>query len=212
MNNETRILTIITTSFVPYGGLATVVLNYYRYLDRDKFHMDFASSNAIDIVLRNELIANGSTYYRLSHRGNILRHMYELQKIAKDYDVVHIHSNSATAVLELMPTKLAGVSKRVLHIHNTTCNHKVIHKMLHPLMAKLSTNNLAYSKLAGEWIFKEYTILNKAIDLNKYEFDANKRDIVRREYGIEKGTFVIGHVGKFAKQKNHRFLIELFKK
>lgn len=40
-----RILVVITTSFVPYGGLASVMMNFYRAIDKTRFHIDFASTN-----------------------------------------------------------------------------------------------------------------------------------------------------------------------
>ena len=42
-----RILVIITTAFTATGGLASVMLNYYRSLDKKGLQIDFASTNTI---------------------------------------------------------------------------------------------------------------------------------------------------------------------
>ena len=42
-----RILVIITTAFTATGGLASVMLNYYRSLDKKGVQIDFASTNTI---------------------------------------------------------------------------------------------------------------------------------------------------------------------
>ena len=40
-----RILVIICTGFVPWGGLTTVAMNYYRAMDKQGMIIDFASNN-----------------------------------------------------------------------------------------------------------------------------------------------------------------------
>ena len=73
------------------------------------------------------------------------------------------------------------------------------------------------SELAGRWLFgsKVYNqgkvyLLNNAIDLEKFKYNKKIRDKKRRELGISEDTLVIGHIGRFVEQKNHRFLIEIF--
>lgn len=56
-----------------------------------------------------------------------------------------------------------------------------------------------------------YTVLNNAIDAEKYRYDCQIRNQVRDELKISKSDFVIGHVGRFNPQKNHPFLIDVFK-
>ena len=62
-----KILIIITTAFVPYGGLTTVMMNYYRAMDKTNLRIDFASTNEPPKVLLDELHQNGSGYNCLYH-------------------------------------------------------------------------------------------------------------------------------------------------
>lgn len=207
-----KILIVITTQFVPYGGLTTVAMNYYRHLDHSKFEMDFASTNDAPEGLQQELKANGSAYYKLPMREKFIQYYSALNRLCRSYDVVHVHANSATATLELRAAKAAGVKRRIIHIHNTTCSHMVVHRVLKPLFDKTYTDAIACSKAAGEWIFPagKYMVLNNAIDLGRYAFSEIARSDVRKQLGIDSETIVIGHVGKIIKQKNHAFLLRCF--
>lgn len=63
-----NILVVITTAFVPTGGLTTVMMNYYRMMNKEEVKIDFASTNNPPQVLLDEIHASGSEYYQLSDR------------------------------------------------------------------------------------------------------------------------------------------------
>lgn len=209
-----RILIVITTQFVSFGGLTTVAMNYYRALTRQDdgaLVMDFASTNEAAEGLVKELAAHGSRYFRLPPRVSGIRYMRELTELAKNYDVVHVHANSATASLELTAAKRAGVKKRIVHIHNTKSGHVVLHTLLKPVFDRSYTDAIACSELAGDWIFGKgnFTVLNNAIDTAKYSFSPENRQAIRARYGLG-DRFVVGHVGKLNEQKNHTYLLDVF--
>ena len=56
----------------------------------------------------------------------------------------------------------------------------------------------------------KYVILRNAINLHKFVYNADVRELVRKKYNIQSNEFVLGHVGKFVEAKNHYFLIKLF--
>lgn len=53
-------------------------------------------------------------------------------------------------------------------------------------------------------------ILNNAIPYQKFIFDNKIRNKMRKDLNIE-NKLVIGHIGRFNEQKNHKFLIKIFK-
>ncbi|MBM6860162.1 glycosyltransferase, partial [Clostridium saudiense] len=53
-------------------------------------------------------------------------------------------------------------------------------------------------------------LINNAIDLSRFTFDKNIRERKRKELKINDDILVIGNIGRFVKQKNHDFLIEIF--
>lgn len=210
-----KILIVITTGFVPYGGLTTVMMNYYRAMDKSDLKIDFASTNEPLQELLDELHSNGSEYFNLGNRKKyLLRYVKNLKAVLKNdhYDVIHVNGNSATMVIELFVACTAGIKRRIAHVHNTTCEHMALNKLLMPIFEHCYTNACACSQKAGEWIFSndKYEVLNNAIDLERYRFDSNKREYVREQYNIAATDKVVGHVGKMFRQKNHEFILDVF--
>lgn len=209
---KTRVLAIITTRFEETGGLTAVMMNYYRFIDHTSIHIDISSSNKCKKTLFNELEKNGDRYYQLPRRTHILAYWIALWKIAKNYDVVHIHANSQTAAIETTAAKCAGVKKILVHNHTSRPQHAWIGKLVGPIYHATYTDAIACSIPAGEWLFKKghYKVLKNAIDVDKFAFCPEIRTKYRKELGLNDDEFVIGHIGKFMDAKNHPFLIRIF--
>ena len=144
---------------------------------------------------------------------SINKYVADLTKVAKGYDVIHIHGNSSSMVLELMAAKFAGIKKRIAHSHNTTCSHPKIDKILRPLFYKLCNERLACGEEAGIWMFnrKKFVVINNGIDTETYRFCEEDRIKERKKLGIS-NEILIGHVGRLNKQKNQSFLLDIFAK
>ncbi len=210
-----KVLIVITTSFVPYGGLTTVMMNYYRAINKNGLRIDFASTNEPETSLLDELKKNNSRYFCLGERKrNLLGYINKLRKLMarEKYDVIHVNGNSATTTIELLVAKVAGVSNRIVHNHNSTCTYKCASAILSPVFNRLYTSAIACSELAGDWIFgrDNYIVLNNAIDVERYSYDNTARSEIRKKYDIHDTDVVVGHVGKLVEQKNHEYLINVF--
>ena len=57
---------------------------------------------------------------------------------------------------------------------------------------------------------KKYCVLKNGIELSKFKFQSEIREKIRKSLGVE-NDFVIGHAGRFSTQKNHIFLLKIFK-
>ena len=147
------VLIVITTAFFPTGGLAGVVMNYYRKIDKSGLQIDFSSTNEAPDVLVNELAQYGSRYFCLGKRSHVVTYFFRLYKLSKGYDVIHVNGNSATTVIEHLAAKMAGVKKRINHNHTSIPDHKTTSDILSPLFKKLVTDNVACSDLAGNWLY-----------------------------------------------------------
>ena len=207
-----KILIVITTAYVPTGGLAGVMMNYYRNVDRSGLQIDFASTNEVPSVLADELKVNGSKYIQLPNRKNVLGYFNSLRKVCKGYDITHINGNSATTVIELLAAKIAGVKKRINHNHTSSPDHKKISDIFHPFFKRLVTDRVACSDLAGNWLYGRgnFLLLRNAVDVDKYRFNEGKRLTIRKLFGISDDCTIIGHLGKIDKKKNHPYLIRIF--
>lgn len=210
-----KVLIVITTSFVPYGGLTTVMMNYYRAINKDGLRIDFASTNEPETSLLDELKKNRSRYFCLGERKkNLLGYTRDLNRLLtrEKYDVVHINGNSATMTFELAVAKLNRVKTRIAHNHTSVCDYQRLHKWLHPIFLRLYTDAIACSDKAGQWIFikNKYLILNNGINTERFRYREEFRKKIRKAYGISEDSLLLGHVGKIYKPKNHQFLIEIF--
>lgn len=212
-----KILVVITTGFVPWGGLTTVMMNYYRAMDKTGMRIDFVSCNAAPSSLIDELSLNGSWYIQLSDRKkHTVRYVRDLCKILRheQYDVIHIHGNSATMLIELLPAWILGIKRRIVHVHTTKNSHRLAHAAMKVPMNLLANMRLAVSEEAGHYLYvsRKFTIMRNAIDTARYQFNHDSRLRCRREWGISDSAYVIGTVGKMYEPKNQIFLVEVFAK
>lgn len=210
-----KVLVVICTSFVSYGGLATVMMNYYRAMDKTEMQIDFASTNEVSDELQKELRKKNSKYYCLGNRKKSpVMYFQKLYGVLKrnQYDVIHINGNSATMAVELAAAKMAHVPKRIAHVHNSRNLHTKLNMLLYPIMEKLITDRVAVSLESGQKLYKnkEFRMLNNAIDCQHFQYNPSVREKYRKELGYKNDSLVIGTLGKINKQKNHQFLIKVF--
>lgn len=220
MDKPIRVLQIIGD--VVGGGVETVIMNYYRNIDKTKIQFDFVvHKGALPQYITKVKKHGGKVYEITSYKSNILKYTYEIYKIIKEnnYEIVHSNMNSLSG-FPLFAAYLACAKVRILHNH-TTDNpaegiRTIAKRILRPFARLFANQYWACSKLAAEWMYGKnavingrVTIINNAINLEKFKFNKEKREKLRKELGVE-NCFVIGHVGRFMKQKNHEFLIEIF--
>ena len=205
---------IVNTVPTEKNGITNVIFNLLKAMDLNGLEVGYVSiSNPEDFYV-NQLKDLGIRLHVISRSiKNPFGYIKKLSKVAKGYDVIHVHGNSATMVLEMIAAKLAGVKFRIAHSHNTSCSMRTIDKLARPLFYALCNERLACGDEAGKWLFKnrDFHIVNNGVDTSKFRFDAGKRSSIRKELGWENNP-IIGHVGNFLPAKNHEFLITLFAK
>lgn len=226
--NKIRILQF--TIAASKGGRTQYVLNNWKYIDKHRFQFDFVTfSKTLDY--EQELVEEGCNVYHIScyPEENKEKFVEEFDQILEQgYDVIHIHTSYWKNTIVEERAKYKGIKKIIIHSHNTGCGtsitkeqeereckrHCEIRNDLHPEMA---TDFWACSIEAAEWLYgnqisgDKIKIMKNAIDLKRFTYSCSKREAVRKKLGIE-NEIVIGHVGRFAYQKNHRFLIDVFEK
>lgn len=195
-------------------GISNVIINYYKAIDNEKIIIDIAAGKPIEKNFINIKKNNGKIHVLPERKKKPISYYKELYLLMKQnkYDIVHVHGNSSTISIELFVAKIAGIKIRVAHSHNSTCNHLIMHKLLKPIFFKLYTNGFACSEIAGKWMFgnKEFDIINNGFEVENYRFSLDRRNDLRNRLNL-KNSFVIGHVGCFNQQKNHTFMLDVFK-
>lgn len=203
------------------GGVESCIMNYYRNIDKTKIQFDFLVENTCKIINKDKIEAMGGKVIIIPPYTKIFKYIKELKRIFKEgnYDIVHSNMN-ALSVFTLFAAWLAKIKVRIAHSHSTTNKKEwkknLIKNILRPFSKVFATDYFACSELAGRWLFGnrtfnkgKVTIINNAIEVDKFLFNEEVRNQMRKELNIE-DKFVIGHVGRFVEQKNHTFLIDIF--
>lgn len=204
------------------GGSEQVVLNYCSRMRDIHFDLLYQYEPNPQILERfNEAEINCIQIPDKVHHP--LKHLWTMYKIFRQgkYDVVHCHldwyMNSYVCILAM----LAGVKKRIAHHHQAYHPDNLFLKLLCTLLripCKLSATHwfacgqtAAINGWGRETVQKgNVTILPNAIDPERFKFNEMARQRIRAQYGIAEDDFIIGHVGRFFPEKNHKFIICLF--
>lgn len=209
-----RVLQVIGS--LGYAGVEAVVMNYYRYIDREQVQFDFITCSQKSERYDDEITKYGGKIYRLPSRSRKpFAYMKELKHVIRknNYRIVHIHQNSASIAMDAIIAKMSGVAVIIGHSHNTRCNVLWQHYLFKPIVNLFLTDRFACSEAAGKWIFgnrDDIKIVNNAIDSEKYHFNQKTREITRKSIGLN-NEFVVGCVGRlYDKQKNLFRVIEIF--
>lgn len=213
-------------SVMDRAGQETFIMNMYRSINREKIQFGFQCTVNKTGDYDNEIKALGGEIFYLKkskwktpifkYLGEIKAH-YDFFKQHSDYEVYHIHTYHAFgAWIGIMGAKLAGVNKIFLHSHNTFGMHPMLHKIFRMLINRMDIEKLACSIKAAEWMYgkrainrQETHVINNGIFPQRFRYDEKQRIDKRNKLGL-KNKLVIGHIGRFNIQKNHRFLIDIF--
>ncbi|MFJ5768868.1 glycosyltransferase family 1 protein [Psychrobacillus sp. NPDC093180] len=206
------------------GGIESFMMNYYRYFDKEKIQVDFIVHGFEKGVYDDEITNMGGRIYNVPVKSkDYFGNVNALNKIFSSgkYKIVHSHMDAMSMVV-LKQAKKCGISIRIAHSHNTQhlTNNRIkylLNEYARKNVSRYATHYVACSEPAARWLFGNENVddnkviyIKNAIDLDKYKFDNLTRENIRREYDL-KNEFVIGHVGRFDYQKNHFFLLDIFK-
>lgn len=199
------------------AGIETMLMNFYRNIDRNKVQFDFLCNKSKPGDYDEEIKSLGGKIYVSPGLSpfkwfKYQKFMKNLFKEHPEYKIIHCQ-NEAMGFPALYAAKKAGIPVRISHSHNTVTRFdfkwpiKILYKYLLRLVA---TDYVACGIDAGKYLFgKEVKIIHNAIDVKKFQFNERVRNKLRKKLKVE-NKFVIGHVGRFEPQKNHNFLIDMF--
>lgn len=216
MSEPIRVLQVVT--HMNRGGLETMLMNYYRHIDRTQVQFDFLTHRDYDGDYGEEIKALGGSIYHLPTLNPFsLSYKKALGMFFQEhpeYQVIHVHQDCLSSVI-LKVAKKYGVRVRIAHSHNANQdkNLKYIIKLIcKKTIPKYATDLFACGKDAGNWMFcgAPFIVLNNAINSANYIYSFEKRRTVRKQLELNNDELVIGHVGRFSPPKNHTYLIDVF--
>lgn len=225
INRESRRLRVLQVGMTRnLGGIETYLIEQFRHLDKSKIDYDFVNiTGEYSICYEDEILASGSKIFKVvSRHKNPLLHYWQWFNILLQnkgvYDVIVLNTNSLEYVFPLVLGKIFGIPVRVIHSHNSGFENKqglarrLLVGMNKKLLAWSANLRFACSQFAGQWMFKDnpYHVIYNAIDIHKYDADLIVREETRNALGLHTELTLL-HVGRFSYQKNHSFLLDIFK-
>lgn len=210
-----RVLHIVT--YMGRGGLETMLMNYYRHIDRCKVQFDFLVHREFEADYDAEIHELGGKIYHISRLipwshsyRRKLKHFFQEHP---EYKIVHVHQDCLSSVA-LQCAMECGVPVRIAHSHTSSAVRNMKYPIKKHYMKKIpvyATELFACGKLAGIWMFqgKDFKVIPNGICVQDYMYSEKIREKVRKELGVENNV-VIGHVGNFTRAKNHEFLLMVF--
>ncbi|MDE6273348.1 MAG: glycosyltransferase [Muribaculaceae bacterium] len=211
-DNKIKILEVVTVP-TEKSGIPNVAFNIMGALPREDVELGYVAINDPSEFFKDKLADLGARLFVIPRKlTSPWNYVVRLAKVAKGYDVMHVHGNSATMVLEMIAARIAGVKIRAAHSHSTSCSMKSIDRLARPLFHSLCNCRLACGQDAGTWLFGErhFEVIRNGIDTSEFRFDESRRKDIRSQLGLA-DEYLIGNIANFLEVKNHRFLIEIMR-
>lgn len=221
MSEPIRVLQVIGR--MNRAGAETMIMNLYRKIDKSKIQFDFVVHTNEKCDYDNEILSLGGRIYRVPRftGKNIVKYKNvwnDFFNEHREYKIVHGHIGSSASIY-LSIAKKYGIYT-IAHSHSSSMGEGVkgaMYKFFSYPTRYIADYYFACSNLAGISRYgkrivnsNKYSILKNSIELEKFIYNEEVRKIKRKELKVE-DKYVIGHVGRFIKSKNHKFLIEVFK-
>lgn len=220
--NMIRVLHVVTC--MDRAGQETLIMNLYRNLDRSKIQFDFLCTSICEGDYDAEIQSMGGIIHHLPKNKLNIPHLHNIEIVKKyrdffnnhsEYKIVHLHNYHAYSVLiQLIGARLGNVKNIIVHSHNTNAPHPFIHKITRPLLKLFQIHKFACSEAAGNWMFgndlKKVHIVKNGIEPLQFKFSNDDRIRLRKELNITDKKVIL-HIGRFNYQKNHKFLLQVFK-
>jgi len=210
-----KILTISSSGFNINDGIGTVLYDYYSRFDLNQFevHLVVAGKYNCEVISKFENIGVVPQFLP-SRNKEVFKYFYNLIQLIKSekYDIVYTNGSSALLSVDLFAAKISGCKCRVVHSHNTKCDHERLDWLLRPALYALYTDAFACGDDAGKWLFRDrkFRIIRNGRSVQQYKYNAKERDNMRKKLAIPEGCVAVGHVGTFNEQKNQAFLVQVF--
>lgn len=175
MDQPIRVLQVVT--HMNRGGLETMIMNYYRQIDREKVQFDFLThrpeSEKKDY--NDEILALGGRIFHLPKLNPFspfyLKQVHLFFRNHPEYKIIHVHLDCMSSVI-LKIAEMEGVPVRIAHSHssNQDKNLKYLLKVIYKRsIKKYATHLFACGETAGKWMFgtDNFHIISNAIKIGR---------------------------------------------
>lgn len=207
-----------------HGGIETWLMHCLRHINRRLFQMDFLVHTSEPCTYDAEILSLGGRVIPClaprqpwRYRQNFLSCLQSFGP----YDIIHSHLHHFSGYT-LRLAQQAGIPIRIAHSHNDASTAPLLQWYRHIYLTLMkrwihqsATLGLACSQRAASALYGQHwqrenrwNVLYYGLDLQPFKNSVDG-DAMRTELGIPHDAYVIGHVGRFVDQKNHRFLLDI---
>lgn len=218
-----RVLQVLSSTNIN-SGIANVVMNYYRNIDREEVQFDCLVFSQAPDNFDSEISELGGKIYHFTQPGlkTYTKSQKELEEFfkehGKEYDIIHCHEILVAKMVFKYARKYGNV-KCISHSHSVKLSDKLIrairNRFIIMRLKQKSDYCFACSRKAGQTAFgknikndKKFFVLVNAINVDKYRFSSDDRRNVREELSID-DKFVLGNIGRLSAEKNQKFAIDV---
>ena len=202
-----RVLAIVSNN-IESGGVESYLINAYRNIDLQEF-------KRLDCNIITCNIKSGG----VKRIMQLYKYIYSTIQNGK-YDIMHVNTGNLTVeALAHVCARKAEIPIRIAHSHGTVYRAGKVQEMVRSILRKIinknATHRLACSSTAAVALFgkehiKDIFIVKNGIDISKYSYTEENRNLVRFENGWT-NHFIIGSVGRLAPEKNYEFAIHILR-
>lgn len=198
------------------AGTERVIMNLYNNIDTSLVQFDYLveKPGELDEIIKD--MGGNIFYIPVESKKKYYKELIMFFGSHPEYQIVHTHTSALMGTV-LKAAKQCGVKCRIAHSHNARNDLPRIAGFIKGLTSIKIEKNANYffacSKNAAKWLFphriNECKILYNGIKLKDYLYNEDKRKCIRDSFNISDDELAIIHVGRFARQKNHEYLVEL---
>ncbi len=217
MEEKIRVLHVVGQ--MERGGTETLLMNLLRVLDRDRFQYDIVEQTQRRCDYDDEIEALGSKIYRCPTISpkNLASYRAWWKTFFREhpeYRIVHGHSRGSAPIYLDEANKAKRIT--IMHCHNNSYGKGVsgvVRAVWQIPLHWVADYNFACSYDSGVSQFGRngrFEVIKNGILAERFSWDPNVREEVRAELGLG-NALVVGNIARFVEQKNHRFLIDIFR-
>lgn len=211
-NTPIRVLHIAGT--MAPGGIETFLVNLHGHIDPSRMTFDYAVHAQADGAYAKRVKELGAQVYLLPRLSSApLANFKEVGRLVREnrYDVVVRHTPNAMITPQLIAAKKNG-ARTICHAHNESDPMKAAHFAGRLLMDRAADMRIACSEGAGRWMFgnRPFVVMKNAIDVANFAYRTEREERIREAFGL-KHAHVYGHIANFRPEKNHAYLLEVFR-
>lgn len=202
------------------GGLSKWVVDYYSALTK------YPELNVVLIVEKNVEGYNLNSFpfeciVLNMKKKHLIDQFYKWHKIVKmvgKNSWVHLHTDNLVNVIPLLLFK--NLNKHFIVQSHSSVNYlvkkNILKKVLNFIGKKIiiafNYTRFAISNDAAAWLFgkNSYKLIKNGVDLERFKFSEELRNLKRTELTIPRESIVYGQVGRFDDNKNQKKSVRLF--